>query len=234
MLERFADAGDLTGPGQPIGQVPAAERGAREGAAERGQVDGQAELFQPLGHGREAIHSRRAEARGRGDDGGVVVADEMAEDVDLAPIKLGRPLDPGNKLDSQPHRLGPGDGQSRDCVMVGDRNRRQPDVRRRRHDFARRANSVGVRRVDVQVGPERGLRLAGRARDAAELSHGAELTRCRFSRDHRGWALGRGGKREEGRGKKRQDKTTRKNGPISRPLPSALLPLRLSYPPTCG
>ena len=62
----------------------------------------------------------------------VVVADEVAQDVDLAPSGIRQSARPRRQLDAEPGRLGPGDGEGREGVVVGDRQRRQADARRRR------------------------------------------------------------------------------------------------------
>jgi len=117
----------------------------------------------------------------------------------LSPVKLGRPLDPA--MSSTPS-LTPRAGRrpGRDRVMVGDRNRRQADVRRRRHDLARRANAVGVRRVHVQVGPGGVLDWPG-GRGMRRSCVTGRAHRGRFSRDQ-GGGSGRG--RPEGRGQRKR------------------------------
>ncbi len=151
--EGIADTLGLAGSHKPIGKVAAAERGPRKGLTERLQIDGEPQGFEPIRHRREPVDSRKPEPRGRGDHRGVLIAKKVAQDMNLPAIQLGRPLDSGNQLDPQPLRLRTGDGQSRNRVMIGNGDGRQAQQGCGGHDLARRANTVGMRGMDMQVGP---------------------------------------------------------------------------------
>ena len=160
--ERLAEAGDLVRPHQPVGQVAAAERGAGKGLAECHQVDLQAQRGESVGHRAKPIGAGAAERVRRRPQRRVVVADEVAEDVDLAsPVVHGSQLDPADQLHAQTGRFGPGDGDCGKGVVVGDRQRRQADATGRDHHLAGRADAVGMRGVDVQIGRTRPRRPAG-------------------------------------------------------------------------
>ncbi len=82
----------------------------------------------------------------------MVGVNEEAEEMHLAIAVRGAQLDPVNQLDPEPSRLGTGDTQGREGVVVGDRQRREPDGGRRPNNLSRRTGAVGVGRVDVEVG----------------------------------------------------------------------------------
>ena len=153
--EGIAEARDLAGPCQVVGQVPASEHGAGNArrTASRSTRRPSSSSRTTIASIRRARPARRASiaaARVR-----LVLADEVSQDVQLATPVFAGQLDPVDQLDAPVTRFGLGHGERRDGVVVGDRQRREPDPRRGDHNLARRAGPVGMRRVDVQVGAPR-------------------------------------------------------------------------------
>ncbi len=118
-------AGDLTGPHEPVGQVAAAERRAGEDTLQRREIHRKPERAQPIGHRRESFDAAGSNSGRRGEHARIIVADKVAEDMDFSTVQLGRPLDATDQLKAQSKCLGPGDGQGRDRIMIGDRQRRE-------------------------------------------------------------------------------------------------------------
>ena len=125
--EGVAGGDRLAGPDEPVGQMLAADRGAGMGVADRLEVDEQAELSEPIGHRLDPVGAPGAEVIRGADEGRVVVADEVAEQVDFLALALGRQLDPGDQFDAESFGLGAGDGDRREGVMVGDRDGGEAD-----------------------------------------------------------------------------------------------------------
>ena len=155
--ERLADAGDLPGPRQLLGQVPAAQDRAGEGSPQSVQVD-----RQPL----VAPAARPSTAAASPGPRGAVPA-RRAGPSSSSRTKWPRrwssrpsrwQLSSTPATSSTPSRSASGRaiGQGRDRVVVGDRQRREPHRGRGVHHLAGRADAVGVGRVHVQVGPGAG------------------------------------------------------------------------------
>ena len=151
--EDLADAGDLPGPRQVLGDVPPAQDRAREGSPQFVQIDRQPLVTQPLGHRPQPDRPALAEPSQRDPQAVVILPKEIAEEVELAAVQVAAQLDAGDQLHAQPVGLGPGDRQGRDRVMVGDRHRREPHRGGGVHHLAGRTDPVRVSRVHVQVGP---------------------------------------------------------------------------------
>jgi hypothetical protein len=83
----------------------------------------------------------------------VILADEVAQEVELAAVQVAAQLDPGDQLHAQPVGLGPGHAQGRDRVVVGDRQGLEAHRGGGMYHLAGRTDAVGMGRVDVQVGP---------------------------------------------------------------------------------
>ena len=86
----------------------------------------------------------------------MVLANEVAQKVDFAAFPHAGQLDAANQLDSQASRFGPGDSQGGDRVVIGDRQGREFHDGRRPDHLARRAGTVGMGRMDVQIDGRRG------------------------------------------------------------------------------
>ena len=81
---------------------------------------------QPLDHRREPVaRGRRGAVAGRDRSAGSSSRTKWPRMWSSRPSQLGGQLDPGDQLDAQPVGLGPGDGEGRERVVVGDRQRRQ-------------------------------------------------------------------------------------------------------------
>jgi hypothetical protein len=102
-------------------------------------------------HRLDSLVSTGAERCHRLQERQVIIADEMPQDVKLSTVLHTRELDPRDQLNAPPHGLGSGHRQGGDSVVVGDRKRRQADSCGGDDNFARRANPVGMRRVNVQI-----------------------------------------------------------------------------------
>ena len=149
--EDLAHTGHLARSRQVIGQMAPAQAGAGK-TRRTASRSIESPAFAVVHHCLDSLGSTGAErtplhCRERR----VIVADEMPQDVDLTAIVLAGQLDPGDQFNTPPHRLGPGHRQGGDRVVVGDRQCRQADPCRGDDDFTRRANPVGMGRVDVQV-----------------------------------------------------------------------------------
>ena len=92
----------------------------------------------------------------------IIIADEVSQDVKLTAFEFAGQLDARDQLDTPPCCLGPGHGQGRDRVMVGNGECAQPHSSRGHHDLARRADSVGMSGVHVQIGSRHEMADAGK------------------------------------------------------------------------
>ena len=89
----------------------AAQHSAGKGLPQRIQVENQAVVPQLLGHGLQPRSATRAEPAKRGEQARVIVAQEMAKQMDLAAVQLARQLGSSHELQAQPRGLRPGNCQ---------------------------------------------------------------------------------------------------------------------------
>ena len=121
----------------------------------------------------ETVAATIAESGKRRVQGLVIRADEVAEEVDFAPLKFRGNLHSGNKFDVASRRV-PGDLNRRERVVIGDGNRGQICLPSQRDDLLGGELAIARGGVDVEVYPPRARKIpqtAAKTRERGSFRH---------------------------------------------------------------
>jgi hypothetical protein len=114
-------------------------------------IDGNAFGPETRSHRSQALDPPRAKRRHGLAERRIIVADKVPKDVKLAAFEFARQLNARNELDSPPGRFCSSNWQSRHGIVVRDSHGSEPHSKPRHHDLARRARSVGMSGVHMQI-----------------------------------------------------------------------------------
>jgi hypothetical protein len=161
----------LASSGQVFGHVAPAEDGAGKCSFEGVLCNREAQGPKPGRHGTEALCPAGAELCHGFTQWRIIVTDKVSKNVQLAALEFAGELDTCDQLNTPPCRFGARHPKGGDRIVVGDGQGTQPHASGGDHDLARRADSVGIRGVNVQIRSTVSWPMPGRE------GHGAGLIR---------------------------------------------------------